>query len=66
LNVLPREVWFARPTSLLKLGLERFHNVERDKPFAVEPMYLRASSAEVKWEQLHPTKDAGRETASDR
>jgi hypothetical protein len=27
-------------------------------------MYLRASSAEVKWEQLHPMKDAVRETAS--
>ena len=56
LKALPRDVWFARAASLLKIGLERFHKGERDDPFAVEPMYLRASSAEVKWDQLHPRK----------
>jgi tRNA threonylcarbamoyladenosine biosynthesis protein TsaB len=55
-KVLSRDCWFARPASLLKLGLERFRNGERDDPYIVEPIYLRASSAEVQWEQLHPTK----------
>jgi tRNA threonylcarbamoyladenosine biosynthesis protein TsaB len=54
LTVLPREIWLPQPASLLRLGLERFRNGERDQPFALEPLYLRASSAEEKWEQLHP------------
>jgi tRNA threonylcarbamoyladenosine biosynthesis protein TsaB len=54
LNVLPRENWLPQPASLLSLGLERFRNGERDHPFALEPLYLRASSAEEKWEKLHP------------
>jgi len=64
MNVLPRESWFTRPASLLALGLARFRNGERDDPFAVEPTYLRASSAEVQWNQLHPTADTARESAS--
>jgi len=54
LSVLPRALWLARAGSLLKIGVQRFHKGERDDPFAVEPMYLRASSAEVQWERLHP------------
>lgn len=53
---LPAECWHARPTSLLKLALERFLRGDRDDPFAVEPLYLRASEAERKWETLHPRK----------
>jgi tRNA threonylcarbamoyladenosine biosynthesis protein TsaB len=53
-NVLPRESWYASPAALLSLGLIRFAKGERDDPFAVEPLYLRASSAEEKWDKLHP------------
>jgi tRNA threonylcarbamoyladenosine biosynthesis protein TsaB len=48
-NVLPRETWHARPASLLQIALQRLRAGERDDPFAVEPLYLRASSAEEKW-----------------
>ena len=54
LTILPRETWLPRPAGLLKLGWARFQKGERDDPFAVEPLYLRASSAEEKWEKLHP------------
>ena len=52
LTILPKETWFALPASLLQIGLRRFQQGERDDPFAVEPLYLRASEAERKWEQL--------------
>lgn len=35
--------------SLLTLGLARYRNGGRDDPFAVEPRYLRPSSAETQW-----------------
>ena len=54
LALLPREAWLPRPASLLQLGLERFQRGERDDLHAVEPLYLRASSAEEKWDRLHP------------
>ena len=54
LTVLPREIWLPRPASLLQRGLKRFRKGERDHPFTVEPLYLRASSAEEKWAKLHP------------
>jgi tRNA threonylcarbamoyladenosine biosynthesis protein TsaB len=53
LTILPRETWQAQPSSLLKIGRARFLNGERDDPFVVEPLYLRASSAEEKWDKLH-------------
>jgi tRNA threonylcarbamoyladenosine biosynthesis protein TsaB len=56
LHVLPAAVWFPTAASLLQLGLERFRKGERDDPLAVEPLYLRASSAEEKWARLHPEK----------
>ncbi len=40
--------WLPRPESLLQLALERFRAGQRDDPFAVEPLYLRPSSAEEK------------------
>jgi len=52
LTTLPPENWNAQPASLLALGLERIRRGERDDPFAVEPLYLRASEAERKWEAL--------------
>jgi tRNA threonylcarbamoyladenosine biosynthesis protein TsaB len=55
LNLLPSEMWFPGVENLLKLGLSRFGKKERDDPFLVEPLYLRASSAEEKWAKLHPS-----------
>jgi len=43
-----QEYWLPRPESLLRLGLERLRKGQRDDPFAVEPLYLRPSSAEEK------------------
>lgn len=40
--------WLPRPESLLALALERRRRGEKDDPFALEPLYLRASSAEEK------------------
>jgi tRNA A37 threonylcarbamoyladenosine modification protein TsaB len=57
LTMLPREAWLPTPASLLKLGLTRYRKGERDDPFAVEPSYLRPSSAEQKWDKLHPQKE---------
>jgi tRNA threonylcarbamoyladenosine biosynthesis protein TsaB len=48
-RVAPPETWFARAERLLQLGLERLRRGEKDDVFAVEPLYLRASSAEEKW-----------------
>jgi tRNA threonylcarbamoyladenosine biosynthesis protein TsaB len=46
-----RADWYPRVESLLAVGLERWRRGERDDPFAVEPLYLRPSSAEEKWAQ---------------
>jgi tRNA A37 threonylcarbamoyladenosine modification protein TsaB len=42
-------LWEPRPESLLALALRRWAAGERDDPFAVEPLYLRPSSAEEQW-----------------
>jgi tRNA threonylcarbamoyladenosine biosynthesis protein TsaB len=56
IKVLPRELWYPQPASLLEIGLARHRRGERDDLHAVEPLYLRASSAEVKWEKSYPPK----------
>src|SRR5262249_10540553 len=43
------ECWYPRATSLLSVGLERLARGEKDNVYAVEPLYLRPSSAEEKW-----------------
>ena len=43
------EDWAASAESLLVLGLARYRANERDDVFALEPLYLRASSAEEQW-----------------
>jgi tRNA threonylcarbamoyladenosine biosynthesis protein TsaB len=43
------EDWEPQPESLLVLGLARYEANERDDVFALEPLYLRASSAEEQW-----------------
>ncbi|MBI2804232.1 MAG: tRNA (adenosine(37)-N6)-threonylcarbamoyltransferase complex dimerization subunit type 1 TsaB [Planctomycetes bacterium] len=54
LAMLPEAYWHAKPAGLLGVSLPRIQLGERDDPFAVEPLYLRVSSAEEKWAQLHP------------
>jgi tRNA threonylcarbamoyladenosine biosynthesis protein TsaB len=39
------------PESLLQLGLARYRRGERDDLWAVEPLYLRPSSAEEQWKK---------------
>jgi tRNA threonylcarbamoyladenosine biosynthesis protein TsaB len=53
-QIAPPESWFPRPQSLLRVGIDRLQRGERDDLFVVEPLYLRASSAEEKWSQIHP------------
>jgi tRNA threonylcarbamoyladenosine biosynthesis protein TsaB len=51
----PRELWTPTLPSLLALGRERLTRSECDDPFALEPLYLRPSSAEEKWQSNpHP------------
>jgi tRNA threonylcarbamoyladenosine biosynthesis protein TsaB len=45
--------WDPRPESLLAISLERYRAGERDDIWNLEPLYLRPSSAEEKWQQ-HP------------
>jgi tRNA threonylcarbamoyladenosine biosynthesis protein TsaB len=44
--VVDRDAWDPQPASLLRLGLARYEAGERDDVYAVEPLYLRPSSAE--------------------
>jgi tRNA threonylcarbamoyladenosine biosynthesis protein TsaB len=50
-RVVPTEVWNPQAESLLRIGLARYRAGEQDDPWTVEPLYLRPSSAEVKWQQ---------------
>jgi tRNA threonylcarbamoyladenosine biosynthesis protein TsaB len=43
------EAWNPTVESLLVLGLARYRSGEHDDVFALEPLYLRASSAEEQW-----------------
>jgi tRNA threonylcarbamoyladenosine biosynthesis protein TsaB len=45
----PSTDWLPRPESLLALALARLGRGEKDDPFTLEPLYLRASSAEQRW-----------------
>ena len=47
--VVPQPFWDPRPEGLLRVGLARYRSGERDDPWTVEPIYLRPSSAEEKW-----------------
>ena len=44
-------LWEPQADSLLRLGLERYLAGERDDLWALEPLYLRASSAEEQWQR---------------
>lgn len=45
-----QDAWEPSAESLLAVGLARYQAGERDDPFALEPLYLRASSAEEQWQ----------------
>jgi tRNA threonylcarbamoyladenosine biosynthesis protein TsaB len=45
---LERRDWAPQPASLARLGLEALRAGRREGPFGLEPLYLRASSAEEK------------------
>jgi tRNA threonylcarbamoyladenosine biosynthesis protein TsaB len=45
-----QEAWEPSAESMLAVGLARYEAGERDDPFALEPLYLRASSAEEQWQ----------------
>ncbi len=52
LPLTPAACWDPRPESLLRLGLQRYLAGERDDVYALEPLYLRPSSAEEQWKRL--------------
>lgn len=45
----PASAWRPRAETLLAVGLLRVRRGERDDPYQVEPLYLRASQAEQQW-----------------
>jgi tRNA threonylcarbamoyladenosine biosynthesis protein TsaB len=47
--LVPEQAWEPGVDGLLALGLARFEADERDDPFALDPLYLRGSSAEEQW-----------------
>jgi tRNA threonylcarbamoyladenosine biosynthesis protein TsaB len=49
-GVVDAALWEPQLESLLQLGLARFRRGERDDVYALEPLYLRPSSAEEKWQ----------------
>ena len=54
-SVVPADDWNPRSKSLLCLGLEKLKLGKRDDSFALEPIYLRPSSAEEQWQRLAET-----------
>jgi tRNA threonylcarbamoyladenosine biosynthesis protein TsaB len=53
LRVAPEAAWQPDVESALRIGLARYERDEHDDPIALEPLYLRPSSAEEKWERRH-------------
>ncbi len=49
-RVVSAEDWDPRPESLLRIGHRRYLAGERDDFWTVEPLYLRPSAAEEKWQ----------------
>ena len=47
--VIEASLWEPQPASLLHIGLSRYLAGERDDQWALEPLYLRPSSAEQQW-----------------
>jgi tRNA threonylcarbamoyladenosine biosynthesis protein TsaB len=53
-RALTAEFWVPNAVQIAQLGAKLFADGETADPWAVEPLYLRRSSAEVQWEMLHP------------
>lgn len=51
-RLLPAEHWLPGLPALLALGLDRWRRGQVSDPLTLEPLYLRPSSAEEKWETL--------------
>jgi tRNA threonylcarbamoyladenosine biosynthesis protein TsaB len=51
-SLVEATAWDPQPDSILKLGLDRYRDGQRDDLWTLEPLYLRPSSAEEKWQQL--------------
>ncbi len=49
-QLVAEELWDPTPESLLHLGLARLARGEKDDFWQLEPLYLRPSSAEEKWQ----------------
>lgn len=50
-HIISADLWDPQPASLLRLGLDRYESGARDDLWSLEPLYLRPSSAEEKWER---------------
>jgi tRNA threonylcarbamoyladenosine biosynthesis protein TsaB len=59
-SVVEGGLWDPAPETLLCVGLRRYCRGERDDLWAVEPLYLRPSSAEEQWEAKNPAGAARR------
>jgi tRNA threonylcarbamoyladenosine biosynthesis protein TsaB len=51
IRILDRALWHPTLESILGIGFARQERAEQDDLWTVEPLYLRASSAEEKWQQ---------------
>lgn len=51
IRVVESAAWDPQPETLLKIALPRYRAGERDDLWKLEPLYLRPSSAEEKWQQ---------------
>jgi tRNA threonylcarbamoyladenosine biosynthesis protein TsaB len=61
LTRVPPERWEPLPETLLDLGLARYRAGQRDDLWTLEPLYLRPSSAEEKWQARESVRKEGRE-----
>jgi tRNA threonylcarbamoyladenosine biosynthesis protein TsaB len=48
--VVAPDLWDPQPTSLLRIGLAQYQSGRRNDPWTLEPLYLRPSAAEEKWQ----------------
>jgi tRNA threonylcarbamoyladenosine biosynthesis protein TsaB len=52
--VVEKELWYPQAVSVMRLGWERYVRGERDDFWSLEPLYLRPSAAEEKWQTRSP------------
>ncbi len=58
-KVVDPAFWHPALESLLRIGLARFERQEKDDLLTVEPLYLRASAAEEKWDTVGKSAERG-------